>query len=99
MSKRLSLAMALIVGVFLGGMTVGTVLEGFPTDLLVTLVLSTKTQTEMLPLGLTKFVLEYGVDWGSMTAAGMIMFIPTLLFVFIAQRYLIQGLTMGGVKD
>jgi multiple sugar transport system permease protein len=68
-------------------------------DLLVTLVLSTKTQTEMLPLGLTKFVLEYGVDWGSMTAAGMIMFIPTLLFVFIAQRYLIAGLTLGGVKD
>ena len=68
-------------------------------DLLVTLVLSTKTQTELLPLGLTRFVLEYGVDWGSITTAGMIMFIPTLLFVFIAQRYLIQGLTMGGVKD
>jgi multiple sugar transport system permease protein len=68
-------------------------------DLLVTLVLSTRTETEMLPLGLTKFVLEYGVDWGSMTAAGMIMFIPTLLFVFFAQRYLIKGLTLGGVKD
>jgi multiple sugar transport system permease protein len=68
-------------------------------DLLVTLVLSTRTETEMLPLGLTKFVLEYGVDWGSMTAAGMIMFIPTLLFVFFAQRYLIKGLTVGGVKD
>ena len=68
-------------------------------DLLVTLVLSTRAGTEMLPLGLTKFVLEYGVDWGSMTAAGMIMFIPTLLFVFIAQRYLIKGLTAGGVKD
>jgi multiple sugar transport system permease protein len=68
-------------------------------DLLVTLVLSTRTETEMLPLGLTKFVLEYGVDWGSMTAAGMIMFIPTLLFVFFAQRYLIRGLTVGGMKD
>jgi len=68
-------------------------------DLLVTLVLSTRTNTELLPLGLTKFVLEYGVDWGSMTAAGTIMFIPTLLFVFIAQRYLIKGLTAGGVKD
>jgi multiple sugar transport system permease protein len=68
-------------------------------DLLVTLVLSTRTETEMLPLGLTKFVLEYGVDWGSMTAAGVIMFIPTLLFVFFAQRYLIKGLTIGGVKD
>jgi multiple sugar transport system permease protein len=68
-------------------------------DLLVTLVLSTNKETEMLPLGLTKFVLEYGVDWGSMTAAGMIMFIPTLLFVFVAQRYLIRGLTSGAVKD
>ena len=34
----LSLALALIVGVFLGGMTPNAVLEGFPTDLLVTLV-------------------------------------------------------------
>ena len=34
----LSLAMALIVGVFLGGMSPNDVLEGFPTELLVTLV-------------------------------------------------------------
>jgi di/tricarboxylate transporter len=34
----LSLALALIVGVFLGGMTPNAVLEGFPTELLVTLV-------------------------------------------------------------
>ena len=34
----LALAMAFGVGVFLGGMSVGGVLEGFPTDLLVTLV-------------------------------------------------------------
>ncbi len=68
-------------------------------DLLVTLVLSTRTDTQMLPLGLTKFVLEYGVDRGSMTAAGVIMFIPTPLFVFVAQRYLIEGLTLGGVQE
>ena len=34
----LSLALALIVGVFLGGMSPGEVLEGFPVDLLITLV-------------------------------------------------------------
>jgi di/tricarboxylate transporter len=34
----LSLAMALIVGVFLGGMSPNQVIEGFPTELLVTLV-------------------------------------------------------------
>ena len=34
----LSLALALVIGVFLGGMSTAAVLEGFPTDLLVTLV-------------------------------------------------------------
>jgi di/tricarboxylate transporter len=34
----LSMALALIVGVFLGGMSPGDVIEGFPTDLLVTLI-------------------------------------------------------------
>lgn len=68
-------------------------------DLLVTLVRSTRAETEMLPLGITTFVLEHGVDWGSMTAAGMLMYIPTLLFVLIAQRYLIKGLTSGDLKD
>jgi di/tricarboxylate transporter len=34
----LSLAMALVVGVYLGGMSVGAVLQGFPTPLLVTLI-------------------------------------------------------------
>jgi multiple sugar transport system permease protein len=52
-----------------------------------------------LSLGLTKFVLEYGVDWGPMTAAGVIVFIPTLAFIFIAERYLVHGLAVGGVRE
>ncbi|MBV9359098.1 MAG: carbohydrate ABC transporter permease [Chloroflexi bacterium] len=68
-------------------------------DLIVTLILSTGDATVMLPLGLTKFVLEYGVDWGPMTAAGVIVFLPTLVFIFVAERYLVGGLTLGGVKE
>jgi multiple sugar transport system permease protein len=68
-------------------------------DLLVTLVLSISDNSIMLPLGLAKFVVEYGVDWGPMTAAGVIVFIPTLAFIFIAKRYLVRGLTVGGVKE
>jgi multiple sugar transport system permease protein len=68
-------------------------------DLIVTLILSTSDSSVMLPLGLTKFVLEYGVDWGPMTAAGVVVFIPTLAFIFIAERYLVRGLTAGGVKE
>ena len=68
-------------------------------DLLVSLVLSISDNSIMLPLGLAKFVVEYGVDWGPMTAAGVIVFIPTLAFIFIAERYLVRGLTVGGVKE
>jgi multiple sugar transport system permease protein len=68
-------------------------------DLIVTLILSISDNTVMLPLGLTKFVLEYGVDWGPMTAAGVIVFIPTLAFIFIAERYLVHGLSLGGVRE
>lgn len=68
-------------------------------DLLVTLILSNTEATEMIALGLTKFVLEYGVAWGPLTAAGVLMFIPTLLFVFVAERYLVRGLTLGAVKE
>ncbi len=68
-------------------------------DLIVTLILSISDSTATLSLGLTKFVLEYGVDWGPMTAAGVIVFIPTLAFIFIAERYLVHGLTVGGVKE
>ena len=68
-------------------------------DLIVTLILSNTDKSTMLPLGITKFLLEFGVDWGSLTACGVLMFIPTVLFVFIAERYLVAGLTLGGVKE
>ena len=68
-------------------------------DLIVTLILATSDKTVMLPLGLTKFVLEFGLDWGPMTAAGVIVFLPTLVFIFVAERYLVGGLTLGGVKE
>ena len=68
-------------------------------DLMVTLVLSNTIDTEMVALGLTKFVLEYGVAWGPLTAAGVLMFVPTVIFVFIAEKYLVRGLTLGAVKE
>jgi multiple sugar transport system permease protein len=83
------------------GMAATAVLAFLATwnDLLVTLVLSNTLETEMIALGLTKFVLEYGVAWGPLTAGGVLMFIPTLLFVFVAERYLVRGLTVGAVKE
>lgn len=68
-------------------------------DLSVSLVLSASTDTATLPLGLSRFVQEYGIAWGPMSAAGVLMLIPVLLFVFGAERFLIQGLSAGSVKE
>jgi multiple sugar transport system permease protein len=51
-----------------------------------------------LPVGLTNFVSQYGVDWGAMSAAGVLMVIPTLIFVWFAQGLLVKGLVTGAVR-
>jgi multiple sugar transport system permease protein len=52
-----------------------------------------------MPLGLSQFVQEYGIAWGPMSAAGVLMLAPVLLFVIGAERFLIQGLSAGSVKE
>ncbi|MDR1903668.1 MAG: carbohydrate ABC transporter permease [Treponema sp.] len=51
-----------------------------------------------MTLGLQKFVQQYGADWASLMAASTIATIPTLIFLFFAQKYLIEGMTAGAVK-
>jgi multiple sugar transport system permease protein len=67
-------------------------------DLLIALVIASTRRTQPMAVGLTNFFLEHGIDWGPMSAAAVIMLLPALAFAFFAQRYLIQGLTAGGMK-
>jgi ABC-type glycerol-3-phosphate transport system permease component len=38
------------------------------------------------------------IDWGSMTAASIVSILPMLIFAAFAQRYIVEGLTLGAVK-
>jgi len=38
------------------------------------------------------------IDWGGMTAASIVSIIPMLIFAAFAQRYIVEGLTLGAVK-
>lgn len=67
-------------------------------DLLIALTLTSSKSAETLPVGLTNFVTEYGIDWGAMSAAGVLMVIPTLIFVWFAQGLLVKGLVAGAVR-
>ncbi|WP_079123173.1 sugar ABC transporter permease [Streptomyces abyssalis] len=48
--------------------------------------------------GLQTFVNRYGSDWGSMTAAAVIIAVPAAVVFGFAQRHLVAGLTAGATK-
>ena len=41
---------------------------------------------------------DTGVDWGGMTASGVLVILPVIIFSFLAQRHLVAGLSSGAVK-
>lgn len=67
-------------------------------DLLLALTLTSSKAAQTLPVGLTNFVSQYGIDWGAMSAAGVLMVFPTLVFVWFAQGLLVKGLVTGAVR-
>ncbi|TDH59214.1 carbohydrate ABC transporter permease [Dankookia rubra] len=59
----------------------------------------TNNATQTLPVLMAGFTGgDSGVDWGPMTASGVLVILPVLLFSFAAQRHLVAGLSSGAVK-
>ncbi|POX40575.1 ABC transporter permease [Streptomyces sp. Ru73] len=58
----------------------------------------TGDQNMTLAGGLQTFVSQYNNDWGSMTAAAVIVAVPAALVFAFAQRHLVSGLTAGTTK-
>lgn len=46
----------------------------------------------------TALGLEY-LDWARLSASAVIAVIPAVIFVAIAQKYIVRGLTMGAIKE
>ena len=51
-----------------------------------------------LPLGVAAYFTSQYVPWGTVVATTVLMSIPVVVFAFIAQRWLVMGLTAGAVK-
>jgi multiple sugar transport system permease protein len=51
-----------------------------------------------VPVGLSYTIGEYGADFGSLAAGGVIAALPVVLVFAVIQRYLVQGLSAGAVK-
>ncbi|HEY1530490.1 MAG TPA: carbohydrate ABC transporter permease [Galbitalea sp.] len=66
-------------------------------EFLFALVLSGQN-TETVPVGVSSFIGSVSIDWGGSSAAAIVAIIPIFILGFAAQRFLVRGLTFGGVK-
>lgn len=67
-------------------------------EYLFALSLITSTETKTLPLALQAAIGQYTIDWGMLTAGGVIISLPPAILFMFFQRWLVGGLTSGGVK-
>jgi len=58
----------------------------------------TGSKAVTLPVGITGYMKETGINWGYMTAGGALALVPVILFTILAQKHLVKGLTMGAIK-
>jgi multiple sugar transport system permease protein len=58
----------------------------------------TNRHTRTLPASISNYITDTGVEWGKITAAGVLIALPPLIFTFVAAKQIITGLTAGAVK-
>ncbi|MCP4427261.1 MAG: carbohydrate ABC transporter permease [Chloroflexi bacterium] len=64
------------------------------------LVITNEESMRTIQIGIRFFLFdqERGADWGAVMAAAVIALLPTLLLFLIAQRQLVKGIAMTGLK-
>jgi multiple sugar transport system permease protein len=67
-------------------------------EFLFALVLTSTPAAETMPIGAATLIGRINVDWGAMSAAGVIGALPIVIFSIFVQKHLVRGLTMGAVK-
>ena len=61
-------------------------------------LLLTSVKAVTVPVTISKFVQPYTVLWGDLSAAVVIQLVPMLFVVFLLQRHIVRGMTLGAVK-
>jgi multiple sugar transport system permease protein len=67
-------------------------------DFLWPLIVATRTNMLTISLGIQLFQNQYSQDIPAMMAAACISTLPMMIVFLFAQRYIVQGITMSGLK-
>ncbi|NEW06600.1 carbohydrate ABC transporter permease [Paenibacillus sp. SYP-B3998] len=55
--------------------------------------------SKTLPIAVREFIGKHSIDWGLMTAGGVIASLPPVLISLFLYRYIVSGLSAGAVKE
>jgi len=61
-------------------------------------VILTGRNTKTLPVAVTGFVAERGIEWGPACAAATVIMLPMMIIGLSLQKYIVKGMVMGAVK-
>jgi multiple sugar transport system permease protein len=67
-------------------------------EFLYALIITQTNASKTLPVAINDFIGRHGVDFGLLATGGVIAALPPVLIAFVFQRYIVAGLTSGGVK-
>ena len=67
-------------------------------EFLFALTLSSTPRAMTIPVGIAAFAQEYNIRYGEMAAAAFFATIPALILVFVAQKHIVKGMTLGALK-
>lgn len=71
---------------------------GAYSDFLLARIVLSSTENYTLAVGMTLFLREYNLQWGTFAAAALIGALPIVIMFLVLQRQLVGGLATGGVK-
>jgi len=59
----------------------------------------TRTEAITAPVAIVNFLQYEGWEWSRIAAAGTLVMAPVVVFTLVVRKWLVQGLTAGGLKD
>jgi len=68
------------------------------TELFLAVILLMSSNKMTVPVALNSFISKSGISWDVMSAGIIIALLPTMIIFGIGQKYIVAGLTSGGVK-
>ena len=98
-AKPFKILFRIVVPIARGGIAVTTIFTFvFAWNEFLFAFLLTQKDWVTLPVRLGSTTTPFQTDWGTLTAGGMVSFLPLIIIVFLMQREMVRGMSFGAVR-